>query len=246
MAPLLHHQPFKVIYLLAFLAVTAFVQLPCWLIYYSWRPNRPRKTWSLHRTIRTRMVRKFGQLPFKVGLLTNRDLSLEVPQKDLESFNARFVWVPELEKEDMAGMVGEHATRAGVKSIAIPAYWFLKDGAKWSPEYEKAREDEKVLLYLHGGAFVVWFLSTSYPVFVLTFVADGNRTPISPDGVHTQGNTQIFYISLPSVIGRLSTQLRTPFGIEEPIPSCNHRRNCGVQVPCLRTRIPASEHHYRR
>ena len=44
-----------------------------------------------------------------------------------------------------------------VESITIPAYWFLKDGIKWSTEYEKAREDEKVLLYLHGGAFVVRF-----------------------------------------------------------------------------------------
>ena len=110
---------------------------------------------------------------------------MEVPQKELESFNARFVWVPELEKEDVVGIVEKHAMRAGIKSVAIPAYWILKDGAKWSPEYEKARKDEKVILYLHGGAFVVRSFSPSYLVFVLTFFADGNCTPISHNSIYS-------------------------------------------------------------
>ena len=185
MAPLLRRQPFKTIYILAFLVVMVSIQLPCWLIYYSRRSNRPRKTWTLQRTIGIRMIRRLGQLPLIVGLLNNRDLSLEVPQKELESFNARFVWVPELEKEDVVGIVEKHAMRAGIKSVAIPAYWILKDGAKWSPEYEKARKDEKVILYLHGGAFVVRSFSPSYLVFVLTFVADGNCTPISHNSIYS-------------------------------------------------------------
>jgi len=157
MAPFLHHQPFKVIYLLGFFAFMVTIQLPCWLIYYSWRPNRPRKRWTLYRTISVRMLRKLTKLPLKIGLLTNRDLSLEVPQEELGSFNSRFVWIPELEKEDIVGIVAEHVARVGIKSIAIPAYWILKDGAEWSPAYGKAREDEKVILYLHGGAFMVRF-----------------------------------------------------------------------------------------
>ena len=185
MAPLLRRQPFKTIYILAFLVVMVSIQLPCWLIYYSRRSNRPRKTWTLQRTIGIRMIRRLGQLPLIVGLLNNRDLSLEVPQKELESFNARFVWVPELEKEDVVGIVEKHAMRAGIKSVAIPAYWILKDGAKWSPEYEKARKDEKVILYLHGGAFVVRSFSPSYLVFVLTLFADGNYTPISHNSIYS-------------------------------------------------------------
>ena len=244
MAPLLHRQPFKAIYFLAFLVVIPFIRLPCWLIYHSWRPNRPRRTWTLRRTVGTRMIRKFTQLPLKIGLLTNLDLSLEALPKGLGLFNARYVWVPELGKEDIVGMVGERAARAGVESIAIPAYWILKNGIKWSPEYEKAREDEKVLLYFHGGAFVVRFFS-SYPVFALTFVTDGNCVPTSPNSICPQGNTQIFYISLQSVIGRLPTQLRASFGIKEPVPSCGHRRSRGVQVPCLQGRIRASKRHRR-
>ena len=158
MAPLLYRQPFKTIYLLGFTFVMVFIKLPCWLVYYSWRPNRPRRSWTLHRTINARMLRKLAQVPFTTGILTNRDLSLEVPQKELESLNSRFVWVPELKEEDIVGTVGEYAARVGIKSISIPAYWFLKDGDKWSPAHDKARKDEKVILCLHGGAFVVRIL----------------------------------------------------------------------------------------
>jgi len=201
MAPLFHRRPFKVIYLLGFFAFMVFIQLPCWLIYYSWRPNRPRKSWTLSRTINLRILRKLALLPFKAGILSNRDLSLEVPQEELGSFNSRFVWIPELEKEEIVGMVAEHAARAGIKSIAIPAYWILKDGAEWSPAYDKAQKDETVLLYLHGGAFMVRLLFPSHPFLALTFVADGDRTPIPPDSICSQGDTQIFHISLPGIVG---------------------------------------------
>ena len=246
MVPLLHRQPFRTIYLLSFSTILVFIQVPYWLVYYSWRPNRPRKTWTLRRTIMTRIVRKFALLPFKVGILTSRDLALEVPQKELKSYNARFVWVPELERGDIVGMVGEYAAKAGVESIAIPAYWILKDGTEWSPAHERARKDEKVILYLHGGAFVVRSVSSSYPVFVLIFVTDGDCTSISLNSVYSQGNTPIFNIHLSGTVGRLPTQFHTPFGIKEPIPSCSHRCNRSIQVPCLRARIPASEYHHSR
>ena len=53
-------------------------------------------------------------MPFKVGILTSRDLALEVPQKELKSYNARFVWVPELERGyrgDGGGICGESGSR---------------------------------------------------------------------------------------------------------------------------------------
>ena len=202
MAPLLYRQPFKGIYILGCFVFMVFIQLPWWLIYYSWRPNRPRRTWTLYRTINVKTLRNVGQsLPFKAGVFTKRDLSLEVPQKELEPLRSRFVWIPELEKKDITGMVEEYAARAGVKSVAIPAYWILKEGAKWSSTYDKARKDEKVLLYLHGGAFMVRSCSSSRVVFALTPVAAGDCTPIPPDGIYSQGNPEIFHLSFPSVVG---------------------------------------------
>jgi len=193
MAPLLYRQPFKTIRLLGFVIVAIF-QLPLWVIYYSWRPNRPRKNWTLSRAIRVRILRKVTQLPLRFGVLGRRDLSLEVPQEELEPFNSRFVWIPELENAEIVGVVAEHAARAGVKSIAIPAYWILKEGTKWSPAYGKAQKDEKVMLYLHGGAFVVRSFSPLYPVFVLILVSGGECPSVSPNGIPCQGNTQSFHV----------------------------------------------------
>ena len=246
MVPLLYRQPFKGIYTLGFLLFMVSVKLPYLLVCYSWRPNRPRKTWTLYRTMRVQMLRSFAwQLPFKLGVFGRRNLSLEVPQEELEQLNSRFVWIPELKKEDIVGMVEEHAARAGIRSISIPAYWILKDGTKWSPAYDKARKDEKVLLYTHGGAFAVCSPSTLYPVFVLTFVADGQCPPIPPDSIYSQGDAQIFHIALPSVVGRLQAQFRAPFRAGEPIPRWTHRRDRGIQVSRLRGWVPASEHHRR-
>ena len=239
MAPLFHRQPFKAIYLLGFL-VTTSLRIPYWLIYYSWQPNRPRKSWTFRRTINVQILRKVAQLPLKLGVHDGRNLSLEVPQEELESLNARFVWVPELEKEDIVGMVAEHAARAGIKSIAIPAYWILKEGIKWSSVYDKAQKDEKVMLYFHGGAFVVCFFSPLYLASMPTIFPDGDRVSFSPNRIPCQRNTQIFHISLQSAVGRLSTHFS---GTAEPIPDCSHRRNCSIQVPRLRCRIPTSEYH---
>jgi len=201
MAPFLYRQPFNGIYIVGFLLTMVFIRLPCWLIYYSWRPNRPRKAWTLYRTINAQIIRAFGQLPFKAGVRSRRDISLEVPQEELEPLSSRFVWIPELEKEDIVGMVEEYAARAGVSSIAIPAYWLLKEGTKWSTTYDKAQKDEKVILYLHGGAFMVRYYPPSYQIFVLTFITDGDRTPISPDSIYSQGDGQTFHIPLTGVVG---------------------------------------------
>jgi acetyl esterase/lipase len=95
----------------------------------------------------------------RLGIVDKRDLSLEVPQKELDSLNARFTWVPELEREDLVGLVAECAARVGVKSIAIPAYWILKEGFEWSSQHEKALKGEKTMVYLHGGGFVVSLFS---------------------------------------------------------------------------------------
>ena len=157
----------KVICLLGLLIFLVFIQPPYWLIYYSWRPNRPRKTWSLRRTINIQILRKATQLPLK------------------------FVWVPKLGEEDIVGMVAEHAARAGTKPIAIPAYWILREGIKWSLEYEKGREDEQMMLYFHSGAFIVRSFPPSYPAFVPTLVSDED----CPNSVLSQRDTRTLCIS---------------------------------------------------
>jgi hypothetical protein len=164
MAPVrLPRNPLRVLFILGYLITIPLIRLPFWLVYYSWRPNRPRKSWTLHRTINAQILRRFTKLSMKMGLVDGRDPLLEVPQEELEPLNARFVWIPELGEEYIVGVIAAHADQARVKSIAVPAYWMLKEGTKWSPEYDKAGEGEKVILYFHGGGFVVRFFPPFLP-----------------------------------------------------------------------------------
>ena len=152
-----HCYPFKAIYLIGFFVVLLFMHLLCWLIYYSWRPNGPEKSWTVRPLI--------GSPAERIGS------------------------APEL--------VAKHAARTGTESIAIPVYWILKEGTKWSPEYDKAQKDEKVVLYFHGSGF--WSVS-----FLLCIPS----------------LCQLLFLRW-----ELPTQHRTFFRTAEPIPSCGLRRD---------------------
>ena len=112
-------------------------------------------------------------------------------KKELESLNARFVWILELEKEDIAGMVVEHAARAGIVSIAIPAYWIPREGTRWSLEHKKARKDENVILYLRGGGFAVRFFSLLHPALLPIPISDGGQLFIPPNRIVRQRDAQV-------------------------------------------------------
>ena len=106
--------PLRVILILFYLITIPLIRLPFWLIYYSWRPNRPRKSWTLGRTINAQILRRLTKLSLKFGVVDGLDPSFEVPQEELESLNARFVWIPELGEEDIVGVVG------GMTIVAVP------------------------------------------------------------------------------------------------------------------------------
>ena len=244
MIPIRFPRRLEVIFIRFQLIIIPLIRLPFWLIYYSWRQNRPRKSWTLRRTINVQILRRLSKFFFELNMVGRRELSLEVPQEELELLNARFVWIPELGEEDIVGVVAEHADRARIKSIAIPAYWMLKEGTKWSSEYDKAGEGEKVMLYFHGGGFVVCLFPHFFPVFAPTFISDRIRTSISPNGSASQGITQVFHVSLPSIVGRIPAECRASnFRSGEPVSDRGHRRNRGIQVSHLRDGIPAPEYH---
>ena len=140
----------------------------------------------------------------KFGSVDGHNLPSGVPQAELEPLNAKFVWVPEL-GEDLEGIVAEHAARVGARSIAVPADWILKEGSRWSPEHDKAQKDEKVMLYFHGGVFVVGFFFFR-PHFVLTLPSGWVCLSNSPNGGPCQGIAQVFHVSLQGVVGRLQSQ----------------------------------------
>ena len=88
-------------------------------------------------------------------------------------------------------MVAEHTARAGIMSIAILAYWILREGTRWSPEHEKARKDENVMLSLHGCGFAVRFFSLLHPALSPIIISDGGHLSIPPNSIVRQRDAQV-------------------------------------------------------
>jgi acetyl esterase/lipase len=100
------------------------------------------------------VIRAVVALPQRIGFST-RDLSKDVPQSELKKSNSRFVRIDGLEDSEIVGEIRDFAKQAGIQPVSVPCFWFLKKGFEWVPRHEKAGEDEKVILHIHGGAFLV-------------------------------------------------------------------------------------------
>ncbi|EED77560.1 predicted protein [Postia placenta Mad-698-R] len=74
------------------------------------------------------------------------------PFLDLLSNGVKSVWL-EPTPQLLVGDVARWAEQADVRPISIPGYWYDKDGCD-TPIGAPPEEGEKVVLYLHGSAFI--------------------------------------------------------------------------------------------
>ncbi|KAF7796925.1 hypothetical protein EIP86_008110 [Pleurotus ostreatoroseus] len=141
-------QPWYTIYLAYQLTTTILLRLPLWVLYYAVPSNRPKPTWSLKRAIMLRIVKLLICMGYMVGPLGHTPSYLAIE----DGPNVRAVWIaptPQL----VIGKLKEWAVAAGVESVRIPGYWHHKAGDDRAPG-TSARPGEKVLLALHGGAYI--------------------------------------------------------------------------------------------
>lgn len=149
MAPLLHHQPFKAVYLVGYLSYVFLLKVPYWTVKFCLPSHRPRPAWTIKRCIQVALLRDLTTIPATVGLSLGRDLTLEVPNSSLKN-NARFAWVEGLDDDLVVGPIKDAALQTGVKpATRLPGYWQLKSGTTWPGDV--ALPGEKTVLHLHGG-----------------------------------------------------------------------------------------------
>ncbi|KAM5532026.1 hypothetical protein V8D89_014277 [Ganoderma adspersum] len=151
--PLTRRQPFKTFYIVYLLATTIFVHLPYLCIRYALPWARPARSWSLKRSILVATYREIMiKLPAKLGL----DASRKPPKSNDELKGASFVWIEGLSRESDAfcGELRRAAGTTGVQPTKVLGYWIFRPGTT-IPEDLKATENEKVALYIHGGAFIL-------------------------------------------------------------------------------------------
>jgi hypothetical protein len=68
--------------------------------------------------------------------------------------DARFIWIEAVSQSLIVGQLKQFAELAGAESVRIPAYGF----GRWetgSTGLHLAGDDEKIIMHLHGGAYVV-------------------------------------------------------------------------------------------
>lgn len=151
--PLSRRQPFKTFYIIYLLTTTALIHLPYLCIRYALPRMRPTASWSLKRSILVAAYREIiVRLPAKLGL----DASHKPPTSNDELKGASFVWIDGLngDTDAFCGELRRAAGITGVEPTKVLAYWIFRPGTT-IPEDLKATVGEKVILYIHGGAFVV-------------------------------------------------------------------------------------------
>ncbi|CCM07010.1 uncharacterized protein FIBRA_09329 [Fibroporia radiculosa] len=143
------HQPLKTLFLL-YTGVSLFVRIPFWIttnLLPSWRPRR---SWTLSRTLIVNLLRVVSDTIFKtsVSIFSIDPKLLEQPL----AAEAGLVWVdptPDL----ILGEIKDAADLNGVTSTKVAGFWYGERGLD-GVVGQKADPDEKVIYELHGGGFV--------------------------------------------------------------------------------------------
>ncbi|KAF8633318.1 hypothetical protein AX17_004491 [Amanita inopinata Kibby_2008] len=142
------NQPLKAVYLSYQLLSTLLVRFPLWILFAIPKTWRPRKSWTISRTLHVNLIRKLLNVGIQTGPIIKVPNHLAIQHGD----DVNGVWVdavPHL----IAGELKTWAATASVDSIRIPGYWMHKMGSKLkvaSPPIP----GEKVVYNLHGGGYI--------------------------------------------------------------------------------------------
>ncbi|KAF8608532.1 alpha/beta-hydrolase [Ceratobasidium sp. AG-I] len=153
---LFHAEPFRSIYI-AYRITLILTKPPIWSLIYLRQANRPRSSWTWTKCIGICVVREmFSGLSMRTGRFNGRDVTKEVAAKHCR--DARFIWLEGVSSSLITGQIKQFADAARVKPVRIPGYGF----GQWGDggEIPLARDNEKIVLHFHGGAYV---LGTAHP-----------------------------------------------------------------------------------
>ncbi|KAF7346239.1 Integrase catalytic domain-containing protein [Mycena sanguinolenta] len=186
----------EALYLTSAIIFLLFVRIPIWTIQYIFPFGRPRRQWSLGRSLIVSCLGVFLNILYSTSLLPSPPI--EKLAKD--GADAGFVWI-EATPSLIHGDVSEKARKNGVEAVRTGGFWFGERGADGKAG-QKAGPDELVFYHFHGGGFV---MSTSDPS------TSANKVLFSGLLQHTKVR-RVFALEY-----RLSSA--PPFGSRNPFPA---------------------------
>ncbi|EMD35348.1 hypothetical protein CERSUDRAFT_157056 [Gelatoporia subvermispora B] len=155
MAFTFHRQPFKAVYK-ATTVLYVLVSIPVWVLIAIVPAWRPRRSWTVGRTLTVKLIRTY------ITVMFNTDLPASPPPAIIAASPSAkevgFAWVdpaPDL----ITGEIRDLAQANGVKAEKSCGYWYGPRGADGAPG-QRASKGEKVILHMHGGGYV---MGTSHP-----------------------------------------------------------------------------------
>ena len=156
-------QPFKSLYILASL-VSVIIRLPYWTIAYAHPAHRPRRSWSLWRSISVHLFSVYIKSMYAVGLPTPESN----PTKDsANAATSGFTRIDAVPEDLVKGEIAEMAKMNNVEPVYTYGYWYGKRGTE-SGHSQKAAPGDRVLYFLHGA----W---TFFPCILASYSCNCHR-----------------------------------------------------------------------
>ncbi|KAG9316167.1 alpha/beta-hydrolase [Chiua virens] len=142
-------QPLKTLYIIYTLFLV-LSKLPYWTLISLPRAWRPRRNWSLGRSVTLSVLRTIVDMVYATGLFIGEDAEKSAKSAD----KLGFVWVEPLSPELIKGEIASLAAANKTVSVRVYGFWYGKDVGSGS-HGGKARPNEKVLYHFHGGGYVM-------------------------------------------------------------------------------------------
>ena len=150
-------QPSKSFHIL-FSLVSVIARLPYWMFVYALPAYRPRRSWSLWRSISVHLFSAYIDSMYTIGLPSPES----DPAKDsANAATSGFVWVDAVPGELVKGEIAMMAKTNNVEPIRTYGYWFEKRGTG-DGHGQKAAPGERVLYFFHGAWILFLFVCGSY------------------------------------------------------------------------------------
>lgn len=149
----------KVVWTIAIISIT-LARLPFWLVYYAPRDLRQHPKWTYLQAIKHRLVRIFLYHSSLMEVRTPIELEPRV-EKD------RFAKIEPARKDIYQGVLAD----SNIRPAATGGLWFP------SAYIAKVDDETRVVLYLHGGAFVLGE-GQAYTLFPATTLATNLKAKV--------------------------------------------------------------------
>ncbi|KAJ6574703.1 alpha/beta-hydrolase [Mycena capillaripes] len=137
------HQPLKVLYLTSAICFLLFVRIPIWTVQYAFPFGRPRRQWTLRRSLIVSCLHAFLDVMYSTTILQSP--SIEKLAK--EGGNSGFVWI-EATPSFIVGDILKKAKQNGVEAVRTGGFWFGKRGTDGKAG-QKAGPNEMVFYHFH-------------------------------------------------------------------------------------------------